>query len=197
MEDSGEIQKIFTEAIEELADVISKLKNMDKMDKISHKIADPRKWNGDQKRFCNWWSMVKVWTSYVKWTNNEVWLMAILSHFEGKAMVYTCLLVDHYTAKENLFEQGKDRKLTTLLYGIDTWSTTNDLEHEIREHYQIQVLMLDYLVGFKLVYTRLIGLVYLLGSNLALPATSYAKLCLVGHKSCALLSFQPVLPLAN
>ena len=52
-------------------------------------------------------------------------------------------------------------------------------------------------VGFKLVYTRLIDLVYLLGSNLALPATSYTKLCLVGHRSCALLSFQPALSLSH
>ena len=52
-------------------------------------------------------------------------------------------------------------------------------------------------VGFKLVYTRLIGLVYLLGSNLALPATSYTKLHLVDHKSYTLLSFQPALSLSH
>ena len=52
-------------------------------------------------------------------------------------------------------------------------------------------------LGFKLVYTRLIGLVYQLGSNLALSATSYAKLCLVGHRSCTLLSFQPALSLSH
>ena len=48
--------------------------------------------------------------------------------------------------------------------------------------------------GFKLVYIRLIGLVYQLGSNLALPATSYAKLCLVGHKSYALPSSSQLSP---
>ena len=52
-------------------------------------------------------------------------------------------------------------------------------------------------IGFKLVYTRLIGLVYQLGSNLALSATSYAKLHLVGHRSCTLLSFQPALSLSH
>ena len=44
LKDFRETQRKFTEAIEELADVISKFKNKNK---ISHKIANPRKWDGD------------------------------------------------------------------------------------------------------------------------------------------------------
>ena len=43
-EDSRETQRKFREAIEELTNVISKLKNENK---ISYKITDPRKWDGD------------------------------------------------------------------------------------------------------------------------------------------------------
>ena len=63
--------------------------------------------------------------------------MAILSHFEGKALNYACLIMDQYTAKESHFKQGKEGKLTTLLYGTNTWPIANDLEYEIREHYKI------------------------------------------------------------
>ena len=44
LKDFKETQRKFTEAIEELADVIFKFKNKDK---ISYKIANPRKWDGD------------------------------------------------------------------------------------------------------------------------------------------------------
>ena len=61
--------------------MISKLKNEDK---ISHKIANPGKWDGDQKRFHNWWSMVKVWASCVKWTNNN----KIREHYQIQVLIH-------------------------------------------------------------------------------------------------------------
>ena len=133
-DDSRETQRKFTEAIEELADTISKLKNEDK---TSHILGN----RTVIEKFCNWWSMVKVWASCVKWTNNKVQSVAILSHFKGKAVNYAHLLMDQYTTKENHFKQDKDGKLTTILYGTDAWPTANNLEYEIRKHYQIQVLI--------------------------------------------------------